>query len=100
MQEHWYFCSFDKGIPIHAENYDKLQEKIKGIIEKHSFKPIDLIELGDYVNGKRCLDIQEYLRDDGTVNTVFVCIGESVLSEDVEDIVTREQFYSKKYIIS
>ena len=66
-------------------------------IVKHSPNIIDLIEVGDYVNGKSCVDIEEYVRDDGTTNISLICLGGSVLAEDIKSVVTKQQFKSVEY---
>lgn len=66
-------------------------------IVKHSKDIIDLIKVGDFINGKMCIDIEHYTRDDGSNGIDFVCIGGSVLKENIKSIVTNEQFNSIKY---
>lgn len=61
-------------------------------ITKHSPNIIDLIEVGDYVNGCNVVDVKEY----GVV--VSGGFGEIYLSQ-IDNIVTHEQFNSIKYVI-
>lgn len=59
-------------------------------IKKYSFDIIDLIEIGDYVNGKQV--IQKYKDwldlDDDTADL-----------KDIKNIVTKEQFEACKYVV-
>ena len=68
-------------------------------IVKTSDNPIDLIEVGDYVNGKRVynisivdglkyldVEVEDYLSDTPFIN-----------ADQIESIVTKEQFESIKY---
>lgn len=76
-----YIC--EKELLIDTENV--LGVHIQDIT-KHSKNPKDLIEPGDFVNGKCCIDIEEYIRDNGTTNINFICLGGSVLAEDIKSI--------------
>lgn len=65
-------------------------------ISKHSFNIIDLIEVGDFVNGKYVFDNFEkegkrYLKVD--------CMFGYYSEEEIGEIVTKEQFNSIKYIV-
>ena len=67
-------------------------------IEKASHNIIDLIEVGDYVNGYKVEEVNRY-----EVKLELVgCFGEEFYSEtiqknDIESIVTKEQFESMEY---
>ena len=59
-------------------------------IVNHSFNIIDLIEVGDYVNGYRITDIGNNcveIEDDGT----------QITEDEIESIVTKEQFAAAEY---
>ena len=69
------------------------------IIGEPSYNPIDLIEVGDYVNGKRVynisivdglkyldVEVEDYLSDMPFIN-----------ADQITSIVTKEQFNSMKY---
>ena len=62
-------------------------------IVKHSFNIIDLIEVGDYVNGKLIhkTDIRK--------NSAYIYYGncKTFTEYQIENIVTKEQFESIKY---
>ena len=72
-----------------------------GYVSKHSQNIIDLIEVGDYVNGYRV----DYVApiEDGEGNK-YLCVfvedaQNSIEVHDVKTVVTREQFNSIKYIV-
>ncbi len=70
----------------------KLLSEQYGSIVKHSKNIIDLIEAGDYVNGKYVKEINQY--KDG--KSIIVLIG--IIDEnDIKSIVTKEQFESVGY---
>ena len=61
-------------------------------IVKHSKKLIDLIEVGDYVNGKYVKKINQY--KDG--KSIIALIG-IIEGQDIKSIVTHEQFERIEY---
>lgn len=69
-------------------------------IVKHSFNIIDLIEVGDYVNGHLVFgfckvgDTRCYLHVD---DYEFSGLGRSIYPEDINTIVTKEVFKSMEY---
>ena len=66
-------------------------------IIKHSPKIIDLIEVGDYVNGqkiKRINDYGDFKRADFNLD-YDDC--DAVYEDDIKSIVTKEQFASTEY---
>ena len=81
----------------HCENgmiidvYSKCATYLKDIV-KHSFNIIDLIEVGDYVNGKYVEKINQY--ESG--KSIIALIG-IIDEEDIKSIVTKEQFESMEY---
>ena len=88
------YISFDMEIydhwnePIFSMNYERFINDYK---PKYSFDIIDLIEVGDYVNGYkvRGTSISTLLLD----NFNMIQIDE----EDIKSIVTKEQFESVQY---
>ena len=58
-------------------------------ITKHSPNIIDLIEVGDYVNGELVASVSE--------ESVEIGEGWHVKAKDIKSIVTRQQFNSIKY---
>lgn len=63
------------------------------IIYKSSTKPIDLIKVGDYVNGNRVLIIENGEILFGSGFGVMMVLK----NEDIKTIVTKEQFESIQY---
>lgn len=61
---------------------------------KHSKNIIDLIEVGDYVNGKYVSEIKEY--EDG--KTLIVLIG-ITMEDDIKTILTKEQMEANQYYV-
>jgi len=75
-------------------------------IVKHSKNIIDLIEVGDYVNGEKVVQINcklEYIDDDTDLgvneveNGLELEIGWIYFGEEIKTIVTKEQFKSIEY---
>ena len=67
-------------------------------IEKASFDLIDLIEVGDYVNGKEVSDVMK--NNDGDVTDIAYTEeveGQSYSLMPIKKIVTKEQFNSMQY---
>lgn len=61
-------------------------------ITKHSKNIIDLIEVGDYVNLERVLDIsEEYIRTTERIH------NKNWLQSNIKTILTREQFEQNSY---
>lgn len=69
----------------------------------HSKNLIDLIEVGDYVNGYRVLDIMEDIKTgeihlEMTSDYTNEIIGDcTIYNNDIKSIVTHEQFEAMKY---
>ena len=75
---------------------------------KASYNIIDLIEVGDYVNGSEVLDFEnKYIEEDDKFVPIGVvtenCYLENtdswILEKDIKTIVTKEQFENMKYRI-
>ena len=70
-------------------------------IAKHSFNIIDLIEVGDYVNGYKVLEIEDISNCNKKAYTIFEknehCYVRLWKTEDIKNIVTHEQFKSVMY---
>ena len=60
-----------------------------------SYNIIDLIEVGDYVNGFYVEDVKETFVNVATGSNYFQ--SPSINEEDIKSIVTKEQFESMKY---
>ena len=65
------------------------------IIGKPSFDLIDLIEVGDYVNGLPVI----FNAVERGGNIVIVIGGDCFREEEIKDIVTKEEFESRKYVV-
>ena len=79
---------FEKNMIIKPDNIEKY-------IIKSSPNIIDLIEVGDYVNGEKVINIikkHKYLE----VSDEEITIDE----KDIKSIVTKEQFESMKYKVN
>ena len=80
---------------------------IKGVcymvenIIKSSSNIIDLIEVGDYVNGKLVTTAEDVYTTDNIYigKEVFINHDELIVEEDIESIVTHEQFSQMEYKI-
>ena len=85
-------------------------------ILKSSFNPIDLIEVGDYVNGYKVLEIctgnfelnnplnvkalkLEFIKEDINPNIPFFKRYNFITNSEIKSIVTKEQFDSMKYVV-
>ena len=64
-------------------------------IEKASFNLIDLIEIGDYVNGEKVTSADPIERYLGFGDYDYYIHD----NEDIKDVVTKEQFNSCKYVV-
>lgn len=75
----------------------------KPYIVKHSPNIIDLIEVGDYVNGYKVLDIMEDMETgeihlEMTSDYTNEIIGDcTIYNDDIKTIVTHEQFSNIEY---
>lgn len=91
-KEHWYGCKVDKN----ANNVPYVSDKN---IINYSYNIIDLIEVGDYVNGKQV--IETYYKSDEKWHLEIV--DSRLLTHDelkhvnIQSIVTKEQFESMEY---
>jgi hypothetical protein len=112
-----YRCAYDNTIKIKKinaivppdnlikENYYKFDD-YEGTIEKCIIKSspniIDLIEVGDYVNGNRVIEIDNKSKD---IFNKYLLVEEtdydncniSYSNNDIKSIVTKEQFESMEY---
>lgn len=92
------------GYEIGSEWDGKLYSTIKTTdILKHSKNIIDLIEVGDYVNGSRVVDIMEDMQTgelhlEMTYNYTNEEKGDcTIYNKHIKSIVTKEQFASMEY---
>lgn len=92
-------CGLEETLSITFEKYN--EDVLKKDIIKASYSIIDLIEVGDYVNGNKVIRIEtsSYLEDKNV--KIIVCCGDddyySYYNEDIKSILTKEQFESMAY---
>ena len=88
-------------VRAHGDNYNFYLRKDN--IVKHSKNIIDLIEVGDYVNGYRILNIVNLANSDKKVFTIcksdFKDICRVWGEEDIETILTHEQMEENQYVV-
>lgn len=86
MEKYYYYLT-DNGLIVSEENIIKASENI-----------IDLIEVGDYVNGEKVTSAEPVDKNDTDRYLGFGDYDYYIHdSEDIKDIVTKEQFESMKY---
>lgn len=66
---------------------------------KSSPNIIDLIEVGDYVNGEKVFGFGKFEYDDGTEEITSLTLDKTIscLPENIKSIVTKEQFENCMY---
>ena len=89
-------CGLEETLSITFEKYN--EDVLKKDIIKASYNIIDLIEVGDYVNGSPVCQIK---KDEH--NRIWIYTDSNYkygyLEEDIVDVVTKEQFDREKYIV-
>lgn len=86
---------FDVGHDWGDTLSDEEFKNIDKYIEKEpSYNPIDLIEIGDYVNG---VEVEEINDKEIMLVDTHLWIDKKVANRLIESIVTKEQFNSVKY---
>lgn len=89
------YFNCDTGLTISFIKKDFTQEEMAQYY-KHSDNIIDLIEVGDYVNGREIINIDCYEYE----NELFFDTNETInsfVNKDIKSIVTKEQFESISY---
>ena len=81
----------DSGIYLENEKFILGKEEIYKL--KSSYNIIDLIEVGDYVNG---LPVVHNAKNNGG-NIVIVVNGNAYNEEDIKSILTKEVFKANEY---
>ena len=69
---------------------------LEGNIVKASFNIVDLIEVGDYVNGVEVEDIND---KELMLADTHLWIDKEVANRLIETIITKEQFNFMKYVV-
>lgn len=97
----------NKDEKAYFDNYD-IDKELDGCnfindfeILKHSSDILELIEVRDFINGLRILDLE---RKEDRILACIAKIGpkeywQTFYKEDIIDIVTKEQFEHEKYIV-
>ena len=93
----WYVFLGKDGFGIEKEIYIN-----KPYIKNHSKEPIDLIEVGDYVNGREVKHIAMFEGFPDYPKLIFVnekhlVPGETAENKDIETILTKELFEANCY---
>lgn len=79
-------------------------------IDRASFNLIDLIKVGDYVNGYKVEEVNNNLNEHkgicNCLDTYLWCVNELdefeeivIFENDIKSVVTKEQFNSMKYVV-
>jgi len=70
-------------------------------IVNHSFNLIDLIEVGDYVNGSKVYDVKKITSKNYEQGWILLSNydRDAILSKQIKTIVTHEQFKAMEYKI-
>lgn len=77
---------------------DEFTRPINYKVTKHSKNIIDLIEVGDFVNGNRVVDKYLYAGEKPVLETVGIEYNAYCLSEgDIREILTKEQYLQNRY---
>ena len=81
--------------------YNGAEYVVRAVITKHSFNLIDLIEVGDFINGYRILEIADMKNTEEKVFTVHRSDFKSTCKiwneQDIETILTHEQYEQNCY---
>ena len=100
IKEWVHFQGYEKIITTDKNKYETLYEQSE--IIKSSSNIIDLIEVGDYVNGKKVIDTYTDYIFDYTEEFKVIRFSETDILHDrkhIETIVTKEQFSCMEYKI-
>lgn len=92
-----------KRIYGHKSYYldSKKRTLTEAFIVKHSKKLIDLIEVGDYVNGKEVImDLQKSKEWYKSKDDFITCKDYTFEEKEIKEVVTKEQFESISYKVT
>lgn len=67
------------------------------IIGEPSFNPIDIIEVGDYVNGRKVYQVGYNFQDDYVLKMSESNYEDFIFPNEIKSIVTKEMFSSIEY---
>ena len=84
--------------------YNSNKEYVTNEIVKHSKNIIDIIECGDYINGKEVKHIAWFEGVPDYPKLIFadehrLIPGETAENDEIKSVVTKEQFNQMKYIV-
>ena len=89
---------FDKEIKFYGMYRGYICEDELNFIVKHSFNLIDLIQCGDYVNGKEVImDLQKSKEWYKSEDDFITCKDYTFEENEIKEIVTKEQMESISY---
>lgn len=91
-------------ITRYGEGFIIVYKKIEDFVVKTSHNLIDLIEVGDYVNGYKVISTPIGLNNKKLLyldcsNEMLSVIGLDDFKIDIKEILTKEQYNSNKYVI-
>ena len=89
----------------YMSQYIECEKRIveKEYIVKHSFNIINLIEIGDFVNGMKVDDISNIQRLNKTIQKclwVNIEDGYDIINEEIKTVLTKEQYERDCYKIN
>ena len=85
---------------LYPEGHDLYKEDLEDeeeIVTKASFDIIDLIEEGDYVNGRKVYQVGYNFQDDFVLKMSKSNYDDFIYPNEIETIVTKEQFKRMAY---
>ena len=96
---------YNNGEKDEIYDFDVLDNRIqkKDLVKSHSFNIIDLIEIGDYVNGSFIIGAAKDCVDDEGIPIILAENYDEwsdngvIYNEDIKTIVTHEQFKAMEY---
>lgn len=89
------FIDLDCGITIDYITKDFTEEEINKMYPS-SPNIIDLIEVGDYVNGNKVLNVLDF-NDNSKMLSLEKIYDSQITNEDIKSIITKEQIESIEY---
>ncbi len=97
----WFYESY-----INEIEFEDWEDFVKEEVTKASFDLIDLIEVGDYVNGYKVIEVgyeedgHKYLDFDRENDALHWGQSSSIeYDEEIKTIVTKEQFEQMQYVV-
>lgn len=92
-------CMFDNAYYLDDSKEEVYSSHFDDII-KHSKDIIDLIEVGDYVNGhKVCMDLKSSKKHYNSKDNFITCKDYTFENDEIETVLTKEQFEANAYKI-